>query len=240
MEYTAEEIKEEAEKQIRELAKLKLLPNVVEKLAKNNGIPDYTKDLNKRLKDSEWIYGAAEEMARQWAIPFNIRYTEERLDAKQYVKRGLATSGFDAERFQADANRLVEKAAYSLEESARITEEAKVKEKIQEKIEKEREYTTKLIDTQNAQIEELSKKLGLLDALNDSINKRTDELLRKFEILRESSKEMVELLTELKTQKQDFEKNTEEIKYCVETFSQGIIKLTGLVEKIAEKTEKKC
>jgi len=40
MKYTAEEIKEEAEAQIKELAKLKLLPAVVEKLAKSNGIPD--------------------------------------------------------------------------------------------------------------------------------------------------------------------------------------------------------
>ena len=240
MKYTAEEIKEEAEAQIKELTKLKLLPAVVEKLTKSNGIPDYTKDLNKKLKDIEWIYGAAEELARQWATPFNLRYSNERLDAKQYVKRGITASGFDTERFEADANRLVEKAAYNLEESARTAEEARIKEKIQEKIEKEREYTTKLIDTQNAQIEELTKKIGLLNALNDSINKRTDGLLGKFEKVSENAQEMVDLLEELKTQKQDFEKNTEEIKMCVETFSQGIIKLTELVGKIADKTEKKC
>ncbi len=237
MKYTPEEIKEEAERQIEGFAKLKLLPTVVNKLVKNNEISGYVKDLNKQAKNSEWIYGVAEELAREWTIPFNIRYTQEKLDAKKFIKKGL-TRGFDTEKFQAEANRLIQKSIEDLKESARIIEESLIKEKIQEKIEKEREYTSKLIETQNEQIGALTKKIGLLSTLNDEINQRTDGLLDKFNTVSESSNEMVELLSELKTQKQDFEKSTEEIKMCVESFNQGIVKLTELVNKIAETAEK--
>ena len=233
MKYTLEEIKGETEEKIAELSRLKLLPNVLKKLVKNNGIPEYVKDLNKQTKNAESIYGIAEELAREWVIPFGISYQQEKLDAKKYVKKGL-TRGFDTEGFQAEANRILEKNIENLKESERIVEESEAKEEIQKRIEKEREYTSKLIENQNMQIEALTKKIGLLSSLNDELNKRTDDLLEKFNTVNENSKEMVELLSELKTEKEEFGKNTEDIKICVESFNQGIGTLTELVNKIAD------